>query len=68
MTSRGDRFDCPFCPKVITAAHVRRHLATHTDVPAKETDVVWVRWMEARGLFPPETAGRLVALIERRDA
>jgi hypothetical protein len=62
------RFDCPFCPKVITASHVKRHLATHGDVPAKEMDLVWVRWLGARGHVPAETVDRLVALIERRDA
>jgi hypothetical protein len=59
-------FDCPFCGKTITPPHVKRHIATHADVSKEDSDIAWVRWLEAREEVAAENADRMVEIIERR--
>lgn len=63
-----ESFDCPFCSKVVSPPHVKRHMATHADVPKEDADIAWVRWLEAREEVSAENADAMVEIIERRHA
>ncbi len=61
-----EALDCPFCHKVISPSHVKRHIAMHHDVPQRDADIAWVRWLEAREEIAAENADAWVEIIDRR--